>query len=120
MKGFSRSNLFYIHKFYQFYSTTSVEQLVGLNKMLPDTHSVQQPVAPEIETSVQQSVGFISDLLIFPWGHHVVLLDKAGNTDQALFYIRQTIENNWIRSILTLQLEHDFFSRQVKAITIFK
>ena len=88
--------------------------------MLPDTLSVQQPVAPEKEISVQQSVGFISELLIIPWGHHVVLLDKAGNTDQALFYIRQTIENKWIRSILTLQLEQDLFSRQVKAITIFK
>jgi hypothetical protein len=65
IKGFSLSNLFYIRKFYQFYSTTSVQQLVGLNEMLPDTLSVQQPVAPEIETSVQQSVGFIPDLLIF-------------------------------------------------------
>lgn len=120
MKGFSRSNLFYIRKFYQFYSTTSVQQLVGLNEMLPDTLSVQQPVAPEKEISVHQSVGFISDLLIIPWGHHVVLLDKAGNTDQALFYIRQTIENNWSRSILTLQMEQDLFSRQGKAITNFK
>lgn len=40
MKGFSRSNLFYIRKFYQFYSTTSVQQAVGLNEMLTDTHSV--------------------------------------------------------------------------------
>jgi len=30
MKGFSRSNLFYIRKFYQFYSDNSVQQLVGL------------------------------------------------------------------------------------------
>ncbi len=88
--------------------------------MLPDTLSVQQPVAPEKETSVQQSVGFSPDLLSILWRHHVVLLDKAGNNDQALFYIRQTIENNWSRSILTLQMEQDLFIRHGKAITIFK
>src|SRR5665647_27088 len=33
MKGFSRSNLFYIRKFYQFYSDSSVQQVVGLNEI---------------------------------------------------------------------------------------
>ena len=31
IKGFSRSNLFYIRKFYQFYAASSVQQLVGLS-----------------------------------------------------------------------------------------
>ncbi len=59
-------------------------------------------VAPEKETSVQQPVGRNFDLLSIPWGHHVVLLDKAKRTEEARFYIRQTIENNWSRAILTL------------------
>ena len=60
-------------------------------------------VAPEKETSVQQPVGRNFDLLSIPWGHHVVLLDKAKRTEEARFYIAQTIENNWSRAILTLQ-----------------
>ncbi|MBK7695584.1 MAG: DUF1016 domain-containing protein, partial [Saprospiraceae bacterium] len=38
---------------------------------------------------------------------------------EALFYLQQTIENNWSRAILTLQIEQDLFSRQGKAITNF-
>ena len=119
MKGFSRSNLFYIRKFHQFYANSSVQQLVGLSEIFSDTITVQQPVAPEIETIVQQPVGFNLNMLSVPWGHHVVLLDKAKSVDEALFYLQQTIENNWSRAILTLQIEQDLFSRQGKAITNF-
>ena len=56
MKGFSRSNLFYIRKFYQFYANTSVQQLVGLNEAASDTISVQQPAALNNENSIQQPV----------------------------------------------------------------
>jgi predicted nuclease of restriction endonuclease-like (RecB) superfamily len=103
MKGFSRSNLFYIRKFYQFYATISVQQVVGLNETSPDIISMQQPVALENESTVQQPVGFNLNILSVPWGHHLVLLDKAKSVDEALFYLQQTIENNWSRAILTLQ-----------------
>lgn len=119
MKGFSRSNLFYIRKFYQFYANTSVQQLVGLNETASDKNSVQQTVELEIQTSVQQPVGFNLNILGIPWGHHVVLLDKAKSVDEALFYLQQTTENNWSRAILTLQIEQDLYSRQGKAITNF-
>ncbi|HPN70686.1 MAG TPA: PDDEXK nuclease domain-containing protein [Saprospiraceae bacterium] len=39
--------------------------------------------------------------------------------EEALFYLQQTIENNWSRAILNLQIEQDLFSRQGKAITNF-
>jgi predicted nuclease of restriction endonuclease-like (RecB) superfamily len=120
MKGFSRSNLFYIRKFYQFYANTSVQQLVGLNEAASDTNSVQQPVALNNENSIQQPVGLNFDLLAVPWGHHVVLLDKVKSVDEALFYLQQTIENNWSRAVLTLQIEQDLFSRKGKAITNFQ
>ena len=119
MKGFSRSNLFYIRKFYQFYATVSVQQVVGLNETSPHIISMQQPVALENESTVQQPVGFNLNILSVPWGHHVVLLDKAKSVDEALFYLHQTIENNWSRAILTLQIEQDLYSRQGKAITNF-
>ncbi len=119
MKGFSRSNLFYIRKFYQFYASTSVQQLVGLNEIPTDIISVQQPVALNNENSIQQPVGLNLNIGSVPWGHHVVLLDKAKTVDEAMFYIQQTIENNWSRAILTLQIEQNLYSRQGKAITNF-
>ncbi len=93
MKGFSRSNLFYIRKFYQFYTTASVQQDVGLNEIPTDINSAQQPVSLNKENSIQQVVGLNLNISSVPWGHHVVLLDKAKSVDEALFYLQQTIDD---------------------------
>jgi predicted nuclease of restriction endonuclease-like (RecB) superfamily len=120
IKGFSRSNLFYMRKFYQFYSgEISVQQLVGLNENNTTEISVQQLVAPNPENSVQQVVGLTIGLFSVPWGHHVVIINKIKQLAEAQFYIQQTIENNWSRAILTLQIEQNLFARQGKAITNF-
>ena len=126
MKGFSRSNLFYIRKFYQFYAANSVQQLVGLNEIEDEekNDSVQQVVAfketTEHTDSVQQVVGLKSAINSVPWGHHVMILDKVKEVAEALFYLNQIIEYNWSRAILTLQIEQDLYKRQGKAITNFK
>ncbi len=49
----------------------------------------------------------------------MLVLDKAKTVDEALFYLQQTIENNWSRAILTLQIEQDLFNRQGKALNNF-
>lgn len=56
-------------------------------------------------TSVQQPAGVKMNIIGVPWGHHVLLLDKVKSVDQSIFYINQTIENNWSRAILTLKIE---------------
>lgn len=89
-KGFSRSNLFSMKKWYEFYSNAG----------------------REIE-KVQQLVGKI------PWGQNVVIISKVKTIEEALFYASKTIENNWSRSILLHQLDSNFYERQGKAITNF-
>lgn len=120
MKGFSRSNLFYIRKFYQFYS---VQQPAELNKIpLQNSEiSVQQlaGLSPTDEISVQQVVALNKEIVSVPWGHHMILLDKTKAVDEALFYLQQIIEHNWSRTILTLQIEQNLYGRQGKAITNF-
>ena len=120
MKGFSRANLFFIRKFYQFYTGNgSVLQAVRLEEKMPVPFSLQQPVALENNDSVQQPVRLNNILASVPWGHHVVLINKLKDPEEALFYLHQTMENNWSRAILTLQIEQDLYSRQGKAITNF-
>ncbi len=121
MKGFSRANLFFIRKFYQFYSGRfSVEQHVRLNEISEETVSMQQAVALNQNDSVQQLVRLPMDLFTVPWGHHVVIINKIKQVDEALFYIQQTVEHNWSRAILTLQIEQNLFARHGKAITNFE
>ncbi|TVL98973.1 MAG: DUF1016 domain-containing protein [Candidatus Brocadia sp. WS118] len=120
MKGFSKRNIFYFRKFYLFYSGSSVQQPAALKEMDLLETPVQQPAALNIESSIQQPVGFNFEIMGLPWGHHMLVLDKAKSVEEALFYIQQTIENNWSRAILTLQMEQDLYNRQGKAITNFQ
>ncbi len=55
-----------------------------------------------------------------PWGHNLVILNKAQSYEEALFYVQKTIQNNWSRSVLTHQMEGDLFNREGKAITNFE
>lgn len=64
-QGFSRSNLFSMRKWYEFYAKSGLE----------------------IE-KVQQLVGQI------PWGHNVLIITKAESIEEAIFYINKTVENN--------------------------
>jgi predicted nuclease of restriction endonuclease-like (RecB) superfamily len=102
VSGFSRSNLFNIRKFYNFYNNFSVQQAVGLNE----------------KNLIQQVVG-LNELVLIPWGHHVLILEKTKTTEEALFYINETIKNNWSRSVLAIQLKQNLFERQGKSINNF-
>jgi len=55
-----------------------------------------------------------------PWGHICIILDKVKDAEEREFYIRQTIENGWSRSILELQIKSKLSERQGKAQTNFE
>ena len=40
-----------------------------------------------------------------PWYHQIALLDKLKDSKQRLFYAQKTIENNWSRNVLVMQIE---------------
>lgn len=102
ISGFSRTNLFNIRKFYIFYAENSVQQAVGL----------------EITDSIRQAVG-LKELVLIPWGHHVLILEKTKTKEEAFFYINETLKNIWSRAILTLHLKQNLFIRQGKSINNF-
>lgn len=126
VSGFSRTNLFSIRQFYLFYASEKVQQAVGLLADRGNERSkVEQPVRqfrhelqkPEDDAHLQFVRQAIAQI---PWGHHIVLITKVKEPDAAIFYIHQTIEHNWSRAALTLQIEQNLFARQGKAITNFK
>ena len=104
VQGLSKSNIYYCKKFYLLYSKE--EQLF------------QQAVGKiGSDTSFQQLAGIFE----VPWGHHCVIMDKAkGDMDKALFYVRQTVENDWSRAMLLNFISTDMYERQGKALTNFK
>ncbi len=94
MKGLSKSNLAYAKQFYQFYAASIFQQAVGKFD--------QQPIAQ------------------IPWGHNILIFSKSNDIKEANFYLQQTLENNWSRDVLALQIKSRLYERQGKAITNFK
>jgi predicted nuclease of restriction endonuclease-like (RecB) superfamily len=55
-----------------------------------------------------------------PWGHNILIMSKSKTIEESIFYLNETLQNNWSRSVLNIQIGTDLFSRQGKAITNFK
>ena len=58
------------------------------------------------EQIVQQAAGQI------PWFHNCMLLDKVKDPQERLWYIQQTIQQGWSRSVLTQRVESGLYRRQ--------
>ena len=54
-----------------------------------------------------------------PWSHNIKIISKSGNIEEAIFYLKETIESNWSRDILDMQIKRNLDKRQGKAITNF-
>lgn len=96
MSGFSVRNLKYTRQFYQFYTKSNRQQVVA-------------DLTIEIE----------KEFIKIPWGHNILIFTKCESQSKALFYLKETIENNWSRDVLALQIKSDLFKRQGNAITNF-
>jgi len=114
MKGFSRTNLLYIKKWYLFYSGGKVPQLVGQTLELPN---LPQPVG---DSSNPDDYPAVPEIFHIPWGHNREIITKCKSVEEALFYVRQTLGHNWSRSVLVHQIESGLIHRTSKAVTNFK
>ena len=99
MKGFSTTNLKYCRQFYLFYqseiSQRSVDQLLVFDF---GQHMVDQ----------------------LPWGHNILIFTKSKTFSEAIFYQQQTLQNNWSRDVLALQIKSGLYERNGKIISNFK
>ena len=49
-----------------------------------------------------------------------VIISKTKNIEEAMFYVQETINNNWSRDILEIKISEKLYQRQGKAITNFE
>ena len=110
-KGFSEINLRYMEKFYKLFP----EELPA--NSYSKLYSVQK--VPQLVEEIRPQVGEL--VFAIPWSHVRTILDKCGdNQSKALFYIQETIKNNWSRAVLLNFLGTDLYERKGKAITNFE
>ena len=53
----------------------------------------------------------MEQLLLVPWGHHRIIIDKCKTLEKCLFYIRTTIENNLSRNDLESRILANVYER---------
>ena len=128
-KGFSARNLWNMKKWYSFY--TSYEDFGDTVNALSNQMDISslklQQVAAEIQEAVpdeklQQAVAEIPFPALFgfiPWGHHIEIITKCKDLNEALFYVKRTIEEGWSRNALDNCLRADMYHAVGTAVTNF-
>lgn len=119
-KGFSLSNVKDMKRWYLFYyeQITKGQQLDGLLND-PATH-IQ--IDDMLDPKSHQPGGLLEmpEILgLVPWKHHVFIVSKSKNLDEALFYVNQVIQGNWSRARLETEIQSDLYARQGAAISNF-
>ncbi len=61
----------------------------------------------------------VAQIFQIPWGHNIVIITKCKNFEEAIFYVKKTIENGYSRAVLVHQIESDLYNRSKKAINNF-
>lgn len=96
-KGFSERNIKFMVQLYKEYGPSDA---IG-----------KQPVSQLAEP--QQLAAKI------PWGHNILLMQRIKDMPTRLWYMRQTIEQNWSRDILGQMIKSSAHKRQGEAVTNF-
>ena len=108
VEGLSETSIRYAKRFYALYG----QQIANFPQVVEESENAN---SPQLEERLQ------ADLFSIPWGHHRYIIDKcADDSDKALFYVRQTLENGWSRDMLLNMLGTSLYERSGKAQTNFK
>lgn len=91
MKGFSKRNLEHVRRWYLFWCG--------------DDAIAKQAVA---------------QLVQIPWGHNIHIISKCQTTDEAAYYVSNTLAHGWSRNVLVHQIESGLWQRDGQALHNFE
>ena len=120
-KGFSVRNLQCMRQFYELFPLLSIPQQavaqIESGEALGVNEIAQQAVA-QTESGITPQLA--AQIASIPWGHICLIMNRCGKDQRkALFYVNQTVLNNWSRAMLLNFIQSDLYARQGKAITNF-
>lgn len=114
--GFSYRNILYMKKWYAFYN----EYLIKMQQVAAEMPQTKmQQAAAKFSHQPGDELEMPEEFALIPWFHHVHIASKSQSVDEALFYIKQAIANNWSRSELEYEMKGDLYSRHSSALTNF-
>ena len=124
-KGFSPRNLWFMKQWYFFYAnvTNASNLLLNYGQHI-DIKSVKlNQVGSEItenkKMQVVDEIPFPPFFAFVPWRHHVLIIQKCEDVEEALFYIKHTIDESLSRKALDCYIRSDLYHSIGSALTNF-
>lgn len=114
-KGFSTRNLWYVKSWYMFFHE-HIEKLQQAVAVLEESGKDNPSRGTtDCNTILQQAVAgleYPSILGFLPWSQHIAIVSKCKDIDEAIFYMRKSIESRWGREALKSFIDSDLFHTQ--------
>ncbi|MBR5413150.1 MAG: DUF1016 family protein [Fibrobacter sp.] len=126
--GFSVTNLWYMKKWYCFYTRKvegqflqqPVAELDVTNSNRTEGKKLQRPVGELDKAKFDQKGDSLPTIFTsVPWGQHIDIITKCHSIEEALFYIRQAVEKGLSRPALQNCIKADLYSHQGKIVNNF-
>lgn len=117
-KGFGSRNLWHMKQWYLFYSEKLKWPISELQAPDIQFETKLKRAVSELESNVDGTPFPILFSLI-GWSHHVEIIKKTKDVEEALFYIRRTIENGWSCSALKNSMDADVYHKHPGAVSNF-
>lgn len=111
-KGFSVTNLKYIKRWYLFYYERIVNRQQAGDELAKD-------VIAEFRHQVGDDLMMPEYFALLAWRQHVEIFTKCSSVGEALYYIQQSLTNNWGRSTLKQKISSDLYHSIGNALTNF-
>ena len=124
-EGFSTSNLWYMKKWYVFYTNQvpleKLQRVIG--ELQPAVNQkyikLQRPVVELDETIKDEGEDFPLPFSLVPWGQHIEIITRCKKLEEALFYIQQVIEKGLSRPALINCIKSNLYEHQGKIVNNF-
>ena len=118
-KGFSTTNLWYMKQWYLFYASEieKLPQAVGELQYIENHDDIKLPQA--VGEIAEEGISLPKVFALVPWGHHREIISKCKSVEEALFYVKKTVSQNWSRDTLTNCIKADLYHTSGGAITNF-
>ena len=123
--GFSTSNLWFMKRWYLFYTQgdSSILHQVGSElQRLEDQYKTKlYQIGKELSEEKLHQVGkeFPLPFALVPWRHHIEIIYRCQTVEEALFYVGKTIEQGLSRAALINCIKANLYEHQGKIVNNF-
>lgn len=124
-KGFSARNLWFMKQWYSFYAQKydKLSLIEDIKNQFDSKKIKLNQLGSEMHDKKLDQLGsgmpFPTIFAYVPWRHHVLIVQKCKTIEEALFYIKRTIDEGLSRSSLDNSIRADMYHAIGAAVTNF-